>query len=166
MGGCCGGHPHRACRDKGSSHMLGNLRGPPWVIAFGSPNSHYRNRTYPKRNQPTRNVKNNGHFFLLIFWQIIKTKGPFKRAMLNFLKGQDLQILLKKKKKRPSLCDSSFSEGSSCDGGDVGKADGLEILLSGLCLYLLNTFRTCLSSVYQYGSRVSAQAPASGPSIS
>lgn len=73
---------------------------------------------------------------------------------------------IKKKKKRPSLCDGSFSEESPCDGGDVGKADGLEILLSGLCLYLLNTFRTCLASVYQYGSRVSVQAPASGPSIS
>lgn len=128
--------------------MLGSLQGPPWVIAFGSPDSHYKNRTYPKRNQPTRNVKNNGHFFffLVIFWQIIKTEEPFKRAMLNLWQF--------------------FSEGSPCDGGDVGKADGLEILLSGLCLYLLNTFRTCLSSVYQYGSRVSAQAPASGPSIS
>lgn len=28
------------------------------------------------------------------------------------------------KKKRPSLCDGSFSEESPCDGGDVGKADG------------------------------------------
>ena len=60
----------------------------------------------------------------------------------------------------------SVSHRVCCDGGDVGKADGLEILLSGLCLYLLNTFRTCLASVYQYGSRVSVQAPASGPSIS
>ena len=40
-------------------------------------------------------------FFLVIFWQIIKTEEPFKRAILNFFKGQVLQVLFKKKKKIP-----------------------------------------------------------------
>lgn len=49
----------------------------------------------------------------------------------------------------------------------VGKAeDDLEICRLDFCLYLLNTFRTWLASVYQCGSRVSVQVLASGPSIS